>query len=513
MLTIGELVRRHGRTWAGHPAYLEFGRSVTWAEFDARTDALGHALRRAGVGPGERVAMLSIDAIEVAELFVACAKIGAVRVGINYRQAAGEIAQLIDDAAPLHLFVQAELKELADRALEQAKARPQPVGFGGTHGYAEDYEDWIARGRREGALQLAAQDLLMLCYTSGSTGLPKGALYRHGQMLDSIMRIALCEGAGRDDVWLQVMPAGGVPILHMCRNLFHGSTVAILGRWNPEKALELIARSRATIGVFVPTMLSALLASPALGRTDTSSLRQFEYGASPLPPAAIRAGMAAFGCPFLQMYGTTELCGMSHMLYPSDHRRGLAERPEILASCGRALPYVETRIVDDEDHAVGAGEVGELIVRTDLVVSGYWRQPEKYAETVREGWLYTGDLARQDEEGYVYLGDRKNFRIKTGGYNVFPTEVENVLAEHPAVHEIAVVGLADERWGERIHAVVSLLPGTSLTADELRRFAQGRIADYKLPKSVEVWPELPKGATGKILKRRIIEACRAKEPG
>ena len=271
----------------------------------------------------------------------------------------------------------------------------------------------------------------MIAYTSGSTGLPKGAIYPHDKFLRTILFTAMNEGLVHDSVWLQVMPAAGVPMMHMLRPIFVAGTCVIVGPWNAERALTLMDRERATNCVMVPTMLAALLTVPDLGRYDVSSMKLLGYGASPLPPATIREAMQTFRCPFLQMYGTTELLGMSHMLFPSDHERGLRDSPQILASIGRALSWVDTRILDEENQDVKPGEVGELVVRSDVIFPGYWRAPEKSAEVFFEDWLRTGDLARSDEQGYVYLADRAKFRIKTGGYNVFPTEIENVLADHP----------------------------------------------------------------------------------
>ena len=448
--------------------------------------------------------MLASDCIEVAELFIACAKIGAVRVGINARLAAPEVAHLTRNAAPVILFVQATHAQLATEALSQLDTAPEQAGFGGAHGCLHDYEELIGRGQSSTPLEMSEGGDVMLAYTTGSTGMPKGAIYPHAAMLQSMLLIGLSEGMRHNDVWLHAMPAGGIPIMHMLRGTFHGSTTVIVGAWNPERALALIERERVTLTVLVPTQLTALLKCDSFAAHDLSSMRQLAYGASPLPPAAIREGMERFGCPFLQMYGTTELMGMSMMLFPDDHSRGLSGQPEILASAGKPLPYVETAIVNDDGHPVAAGETGELIVKTEFVIPGYWKAPEAYAEAVREGWLYTGDMARQDAQGYIYLGDRAKFRIKIGGYNVFPTEVENVLAEHPSVHEVSVMGLPDETWGERIHAVVVLKPDGQAETEELRDFCRGKIADFKVPKTVEIWPELPKGATGKILKRQII---------
>lgn len=511
MLSFGGLVRRNAERWANHPAYVSFERRVTWREFHQRSEALARGLAALGVAPGDRVAMLAADCIEVAELFIACAKVGALRVGINARLAPREIAHILDDSTPTHVFVQAPYQDLLHSAFAWAKHHPVCVGFGGAHGFGEDFEELVARVPSDQPFAATHHRDVMLAYTTGSTGLPKGAVYPHEPMLRSTMYIALCEGANHDDVWLHAMPAGGIPIMHMLRNVFHGSTTAIVGAWDAEAALTMIEREKTTITVLVPTMLSSLLGSGQVANYDTSSMRLLGYGASPLPPAAIRESIAAFGCPFLQMYGTTELMGMAMMLYPSDHARGLDGRPEILSSAGKLLPYVDGRIVDEDGSDVAPGDTGELILKTDFIIPGYWNAPDKYAETVRQGWLHTGDMAQQDDEGYIYLGDRAKFRMKSGGYNVFPTEVENAVAEHPAVHEVCVVGLPDPTWGDRIHAVVVTNAGQSLSLDELKVFCADRIASYKIPKSLDIWDEIPKGATGKILKRQVMEACLGNE--
>lgn len=505
MLTFGQLVLRNGCFWPNKDAFIELDRRVTWRQFDRRTDALGHALRALGIGAGDRVAILAADCLEVAETFVACAKIGAIRVGFNARLAPQEIAALIADCEPKLVFVQDGCKPIMTSIGDAGAATPPLVGFGVAHGYATDYESLIGQYAGMGRLEQSPGELVMIAYTTGSTGLPKGAIYPHQSFLNSILYTALYEGITHDAVWLHAMPAAGIPIMHMMRNVFHGATTVIVGPWDPEKALHLIARNRTTNTVLVPTMLNSLLGVEGLGRYDVSSMLLFGYGASPLPVATIREAMRAFGRPFLQMYGTTELMGMAMMLFPSDHRLGLETRPEVLASAGKPLSFVEVRIVDDAGRDIPRGEVGELIIKSEVAFPGYWNAPKIYAETVIDGWLHTGDMAHQDEDGYVFLRDRAKFRIKTGGYNVFPTEVENVLATHPAVDEVAVVGLADVQWGERIHAVLSLKARAAARPEELREFCRGKIADYKIPKTIEIWPEIPKGPTGKIQKRAIIE--------
>jgi acyl-CoA synthetase (AMP-forming)/AMP-acid ligase II len=508
MMTFADLLRRNGAHWPDKAAFVELDRRVTWGELDRRTDALGHALRRFDVGTGDRIAVLAHDCIEVAETFLVASKIGAIRVGINARFAAAEVLALLKDCRPKVLAYSSDQQRTIDLIapqIEELAHPPARIGFAGGHSASYDYEEIIRQHTALGPLHPTPHAVSMIAYTSGSTGLPKGAIYPQDKFLRTILYTALNEGLTPDMVWLQAMPAAGVPMMHMLRNMFGGGTCVIVGPWNASLALELIARERVTNCVLVPTMLASLLTVEDVRRVDVSSMRLLGYGAAPLPPATIKEAMATFRCPFLQMYGTTELLGMSNMLFPSDHRLGLSTRPELLSSIGRPLSWVDTKIVDDDNRQVKIGEIGELLVRSDVAFPGYWNAPDKTAEAFHGEWVRTGDLARSDEEGYVFLSDRAMFRMKTGGYNVFPTEIENVLAEHPDVHEVAVFGLPDAMWGDRIEAVVTLKPNCSLASEVLREFCKDKIANFKIPKKIEVWKDLPKGSTGKILKRAIID--------
>ena len=506
-LSLGKLVENAARSRGSHDAYVELNRRRTWSDIHRRTDALGWTLKKLGVRRGDRVGIISRDAIEVAETVTACAKIGAIRVGLNYRLANPEITALVDDAGVDTIFVQASLTEAVMAAIRATKRNSQLVGMAGEHGLDLDYESLIADGAAYGPLVQTPHDNLMICYTTGSTGLPKGAIYPHSKMMESMAAIALSEGAVPDDVWFHAMPAAGVPIMHMLRNVFHGSKCAILGEWDAERALTLIEKERCTITVLVPTMLADLLASGLIPKFDCSSIRQLGYGASALPPSTLRDAMKALGCKFLQMYGTTELMGMAMMMTASEHEIALTTGHPCLASAGRPLFYVDTKIVDETDKEVPDGIHGELLIKTEYITPGYWNQNLNYAETVRDGWLHTGDIAIRDVDGFIYLKDRAKFRIKSGGYNIFPTEIENCLAEHPAVSEVAVFGVPDPRWGDRIVAVLSLLPGKKAEPEALRDFCRDKIAAFKIPKQVFIWEELPKGPTGKIQKRAIVDQC------
>ncbi|HEY0296058.1 MAG TPA: AMP-binding protein [Bordetella sp.] len=507
MLTLGDLCRRNAERWTNKDAYVEEERRVSWGEFDRRTDQLGAALRAMGVKPGDRVAMLGYDCVETAEVFMACAKIGAVRVGLNPRLAAREIAALMQDCGASILFVAASSEALVGEAAAAQPALPL-IGFGAGHAQAIDYERLIATEHGIGRLPQTPSPVVMIAYTTGSTGLPKGAVYEHGPFLQSIMMIALCEGVDSSSVWLHAMPAAGIPIMHMFRNIFHGSTTVIVGPWDAQKALRLIRNERTTNTVLVPTMLNSLLACGDLGSTDTSSMRLLGYGASTLPAATIRAAMQAFDCPFLQMYGTTELMGMGMMLFPSDHALGLSTYPEILTSTGKALPYVDVKVIDDDGNVLGAGEVGELIIYSEYRFKEYLNNPQQTADALRDGWIHTGDIGQVSPEGYVFLHDRAKFKMKTGGYLVYPTEVENALAEHDAVDEVAVVGIPDERWGDRIEALITLKPSTRVDEAALLAFCKERIASFKVPKRIVISDLMPKGPTGKIQKLDVIKVLK-----
>ncbi|WP_170423690.1 class I adenylate-forming enzyme family protein [Ruegeria arenilitoris] len=506
MPTLGQLIDRNADRFGDLDAYVELERRRSWRELGARTDALAYALRGLNIRKGDRVGVILSDCIEVVETIGACAKAGAIRVGLNYRLAPREIGELIDDSGADVLVVQDSKVAIAQEALIFSKRQPKLIAIG-THELELDYESLISAELDRGAFAHTPHEQLMICYTTGSTGLPKGAIYPHELMMESMAAVALAEGAGPDDVWLHAMPASGVPIMHLLRNLFHGTKCAIIGEWNVETALTLIDREQATICVLVPTMLNDLLSSGLITKFNCSSIRQLGYGSAPIPPATVRDALKAFGCEFLQMFGTTELVGMGMMLTATDHERALKDGHNCLESAGRPLYYVDVRVVDDAGNDLPDGEAGELLIHSPYVIPGYWNQAVEYSETVRDGWLHTGDIAVIDAEGFVHLKDRAKFRIKSGGYNVFPVEVENCLAEHDAVDEVSVVGLPDPKWGDRIHAVVTLSSGSVVTGAELREYCRGKIANFKIPKEIEIWETLPKGPTGKIQKREIIEIC------
>ncbi len=508
MLTFGHLSRHNARNYPARTAYVDGDRRIDWARLNDRACRLAQFLRAAGVTRGDRVASISCDCIELVEVVVACAKIGAVRVGINHRYAPPEIEHILDDCGARVVFVQAALAESVAAIAPRLAAPPVLVGFDGAHPFGADYEAVLAdHPAVEPDVAIGDDDLGYIFYSSGSTGRPKGVMTSYRQVMDSLCHIALNEGSGRDDVWLHTMPAGGIPLLIIMRPSYHGASCVIMRRWDPEEACALIERERVTRTLVVPTMLVSLIHHPDARRRDLRSLRQIAYGAAPCTPANIRLTMEVFpGVEMLQMYGATEATGMATMLFPEDHRAALRSGEYgILASAGKPLPYMECVVADERGEPVAPGEVGEVLIRGSLVSSGYWNAPQLTAQAVRDGWLHTGDMGRFDDRGYLYLVDRKKFMIVSGGYNIYPIEVENTLALHPAVKEVAVVGVPDARWGEAVKAVVTLRPGKRASEAELLGFCQGRIAGYKAPKSIEFVDDFPRNAVGKLDKRTLRE--------
>ncbi len=508
MLTFGHLARHNARNYPSKTAYVDGDRRIDWARLNERACRLAQFLLAAGVGRGDRVASISCDCIELVEVVVACAKIGAVRVGVNHRYAPREIEHILDDSGARVVFVQAALAERFAGIASNLSASPLLVGFDGAHPFAVGYEGALGEHPAiEPHIAVDDDDPGYIFYSSGSTGRPKGVVATWRQVIDSLCHIALNEGSSRGDVWLHTMPAGGIPLLIIMRAIYHGATCVIMRRWDPEEACALIERERVTRTLVVPTMLVSLIHHQEVRRRDVRSLRQIIYGAAPCTPASIRLTMDVFpGVELLQMYGATEATGMATMLFPEDHREALRTgEHDILASAGKPLPYMDVEVADELGNAVASGEVGEVLIKGSLVTPGYWNAPQLTAEAVRDGWLHTGDMGRFDDRGYLYLVDRKKFMIVSGGYNIYPVEVENALARHPAVKEVAVVGVPDDRWGEAVKAVVTLRPGQRPSETELLRFCRTGIAGYKAPKSIDFVDDFPRNAVGKLDKRALRE--------
>lgn len=488
---------------AGGTATIFGDRIRTWSQAGGRIAKLASGLRKLGVAEGDRVAVLMVNSDRYLDLYLAVAWAGAVIVPLNIRWNTVENEYALRDCGARVLFVDRAYCAEGERLKRSAGAELSLV-------YADDGdrpdgvdtdEALIARSAPMDDAMRRGDDLAGIFYTGGTTGRSKGVMLSHGSLMANACN-ALAEGLfGSDAVFMHAAPmfhlANGAAMYSL---MLSGGINVILRSFEPAAALELIERRRVTDTLLVPTLLQALVDHPSISSRDLRSLRRIVYGASPMTQALMDRALAA--CPnagFVQAYGMTELSPIATILH-AEHHVGEARAAGRSRSVGRPTFGVELRVVDDRDRPVPVGTVGEIVVRGDTVMMGYWNRPEETAEAKRGGWMHTGDGGYMDEHGFVYLADRIKDMIISGGENVYSVEVENVVARHPAVAQCAVIGVPHDRWGEQVHAVIVLHPGKSLDADELISFCKARIGGFKVPRSMELRETLPLSGAGKVLK-------------
>jgi long-chain acyl-CoA synthetase len=524
-MILNRALRRAVRYFPNNTATIHEGRKQSYRELWERAQALSKALGELGARRGDRVAIYLLNSPQFLEVVYACFEIGAVVVPLNTRLAADELVFIINDADCAAFITDETLRPLAASFSPRLEDVNRYVAINGSNEFS-DYETLIARhindksgdksndksrpqSGPESDEGSSEEDLAGLFYTSGTTGLPKGVMLNHRNLWMNAMHTLAARAPEPGPVFLHA-----APMFHLAtfpaviNNTLIGGAHAILPKFDLEALMEIVERERVTSTVLVPTMINLLISHPDIGKHDLSSLRRITYGASPMPVELLKRAMKVFpGVEFFQGYGQSESSPLLTALMPEDHITEGAERiTRRLASCGRPVIGVEVEVVDENDRPVKPGAVGEIVARGPNVMMGYWKRPEETATTLSGGWLRTGDMATIDEDGYIYLVDRKKDMIISGGENVYSTEVENVIYQHPATHEAAVIGAPDEKWGEAVIAIVTLKEGASLTESELIEFCASKLADYKVPKSVEIREgELPKGATGKILKKELRE--------
>ncbi|UCE86433.1 MAG: long-chain-fatty-acid--CoA ligase [Deltaproteobacteria bacterium] len=481
---------------------VERGRRFTYAELDARANRMAHVLLAKNVRPGDRVALLLMNGVEYLETYFALAKIGAVMVPLNWRLVPDELAFILEDSGSDLLIFDGEF-DGAVSALEgrqlgvRSWIRVGSAAAGPAN--AESYDALTADAPSvPPAIAAGGDDILFIMYTSGTTGLPKGAVHTHATMAAASMTINMTCDIRYRDRYLQVLPLFHVGALTPATSCFHrGGTLVMMRSFDPNGVFEAIERESVNIGFAVPAMLQFMWAVPARDRHDLSSLRWLLSGAAPVPVALIEQ-YAGIGIEIHQVYGLTESCGPACLISPE-------EAIVKAGSTGPAFFHTEVRVVNASGDDVAPGEVGEVIIRGAHVMKEYWKRPDATAETIRDGWLYSGDLATVDKEGFVYIRDRRKDLIISGAENVYPAEIEGVLAGHPKLLEAAVIGVPSARWGESPAAIVVPKPGESVTADEVIAYCRGKLASYKIPKLVEFVEQVPRNPTGKILKRVLRE--------
>ncbi|CAM3973015.1 long-chain-fatty-acid--CoA ligase [Tsukamurella ocularis] len=478
-------------------------RRRTVAESADRIARLAAGLTALGVAAGDRVGIVSVNSDRYHEALLAIPWAGGVVNPVNIRWSAAEIAYSLVDCGTDVVLVDDTFLGLIPAVREQAPNLRTVVycGDGAAPEGTVGYEDLIASNAPAPDAMRSGDDLYGVFYTGGTTGHPKGVMLSHHNVVTSAMgSIATTDLLTRGGVLLHAAPMFHLAdIAAWLMGTLVGETHVILPAFEPTAAVAAMVEHGVTDSLLVPTMIQMLADSPAAAEADLSSVRRLLYGASPISEAVLaRARTVLPNARFTQAYGMTETAPIATLLDHAGH-----DDPVLIRSCGRAVMHADVRILDADDVEAPRGEVGEICIRGDLVMQGYWNQPEVTAQTVRDGWMHTGDGGYMDANGYVFVVDRMKDMIITGGENVYSAEVENALAKHPAVGQVAVIGVPDERWGERVHAVIVAAPGASATEEELRTHTRELIAGYKVPRTVSFVEALPMSGAGKILKRDL----------
>ena len=483
---------------------------IRYGQFMDRVNRLADGLLRRGVRRGERIAALLPNCHRFGELSLATAKLGAVLVPLNVRLSSQDLIRLIRNSEAVGLVAASQFRETLRAmagALSELRFR---IGWGLQEEGFEEYEKmmaassprWIDRDFDDG-------EVAIQMYTSGTTGIPKGVLLTHRNLLANTLTGIFERRFSCRDVFLNAAPMYHIAdVEYFLQILSVGGTNVFIPRFDPILFLETVQKEKVTCTWIVPTMIHDLLACPDLARYDVTSLRTLFYGGACLSAELFARARKAFPCHYSLGFGLTEASPLISSLSPADHEGAPQEVERKLRSCGRAVFNVEVRIVNEEGNEVLPGQVGEIVVRGANVMKGYWKMEKETEETLRGGWLHTGDLARMEEEGYLFLVDRKKDVIKSGGENIYSREVEEVIATHGAVKEVAVVGVPDERWGEAVKAMVVLREGAECSESEILEFCRGKLAAFKHPKSATFLPSLPKNIAGKVLKADLRKGFR-----
>ncbi len=502
--TLAEVTRSNAVTVGDRPAIVYEGETITYRTLDERVNRAANGLIAEGLTKGTRFGLLAKNGPAFFDIMLGGAKSGTVLVPVNFRLAGPEIAYILNDAGAELLFVGRDFYDIVDAIRPELKTVRKIVAIDGERRDWDAYDAWRERHpAADPMIAIDGGDVVVQMYTSGTTGHPKGVQLMHSNFTNIIRDSAANWGRpwSPDDVNLVCMP-----LFHIGGNgwaligLYAGCTNIVTRDFIPAQILRLIESERITKALLVPAMILFVLDAPEAKDTDFSSLDLVTYGAAPMPLELVRRAVKTMKCGFAQLYGLTETTGAITYLPPSDHGDDALDR---MRSAGKALDGVEIRVVDGVGNDVPLGEVGEIICRSPQVMKGYWNLPEATARSMRNGWFHSGDAGYLDADGYVFIHDRVKDMIVSGGENIYPAEVESALYGHPAVADVAVIGIPDDRWGEGVKAIVVKKPGAEVTAGELIDFARTRIAGYKVPRSVDFIDVLPRNPSGKILKREL----------
>jgi acyl-CoA synthetase (AMP-forming)/AMP-acid ligase II len=503
-LLAGDWVDVSARRWPDRPCLVEAtGRTLTFADVADRAGRLGAAMRAQGLRRGDRVAVLATDSAQHVEVFLACLRAGLVVCDLNFRLSRPELENILSVARPAALVCAERYRSLVAE-LTSSGTHVGPVWL--MDSAASDVDRLITQTRTPLGREETARDeeLVSIAFTSGTTGVPKGVMQS-----ERMLRHLVYQGVSE----VRVTPGGfrysGAPLFHVSGilsvlySLVGGCASLLLPQFDARDVLGWMQHGGLTHCTLIPTMINSLLDLPDAAATDYPALRSILYGGAPMSPALLRRTYETFRCDLYQGFGAGTETGLQAMLYPEDHLRALAGEEHLLSSVGRPVPGVDVRLCDENLDDVPRGEIGEVVSRSETVMSGYLGQPSLTARAVVDGWFRAGDMAEMDDEGFLYLATRKSDMIIRGGENIYPVEIESTLAAHPAVLEVSVVGRPDPHWGEVVVAAVVPRDAGEASDAELREYCRERLAGYKVPSAFHRFSALPKNATGKVVKAAV----------
>lgn len=508
IVTIADVIRQQAKDQGDALVFTFEGDEMSYAQLDAGSSRAANALASLGVKKGDRIAYMGKNSHLYFEILLGAAKIGAVMTPVNWRLAGPEVTYIVNNCQAKILFIGPEFVDLVKQIKPQfeyvetifcsEQADEEFPGYPAWRDGFPDVDPMVACAPDDDALQL---------YTSGTTGHPKGAIMTGYSIFGARSKLT------DDDLadWQRSQPGEtmllAMPCFHIggtgsgLGNMYSGGHAVVVREYDPTQALEFIEQYGISKIFMVPAAIQILLNHPRVGEVDFSKLKYISYGASPIPLEMMKQSIDMFGCEFIQMYGMTETSGTIVALPPEDHDPNGNDK---MRSVGKPLQGVEVKIIDEDGNTLPAREVGEIATRSSFNMKGYWNMDEATAATIdADGWLRTGDAGYFDEDGYLYIHDRVKDMIISGGENIYPAEVENAIYGHPAIADVAVIGVPDEKWGEAVKACVVLKDGAEIAEADLIAHARTNIAGFKCPKSVDFIPELPRNPSGKILRREL----------
>lgn len=500
-MRIHDYIDYWARRMPAHPFATDGTRTVTWAEFQAWSLQVAQWLS-AELEPGARLGLVAKNSLDVLAVYFGASRAGVIPVPMNTRLAPAEWSFILRDAGAELVVAEAEFVPALHGIGEGVVQHWVAIGGGGP-GWRSFDEEVGVQPASPVARSVSPEMPLYQMYTSGTTGSPKGAILTQRGVTANIGQLHTALDVYRTTamVAMPLFHAGGA--VSAFTNAAGGTTSRIVRDFDPGEVLRILREERVAMTTLVPAMIQILLQHPSVRDSGYPDLRLIAYGASPIASDVLREAIDVFGCSFVQAYGMTELSSTVTLLDPEDHVRALAEAPNLLLSAGRPLVGIELRIVDDDDHEVAAGVVGEVLVRGPQMMVGYHDRPDATAEALRDGWMHTGDAGHLDEDGYLYISDRVKDMIVSGGENVYPREIEEALFKLDGVIDAAAIGIPDDRWGEVAKAIVVAAPGVELSHDAVIAHCRSLLAGFKCPRSVDFVDQLPRNATGKVLKREL----------